>query len=330
MDPWPRFVTDVLARHGVADVRLAADHGISADRFLRRTAREGWERPARGVRVHPAATESVQRSLLTVCRSSSDVAAAAGETAAWLHGLRERPPDPNSVLVRHATRCAQHPEVVQRRARWLRAEDVVELEGVPVLRVPAMLVSSLGTPMPEQRARIIDVIHRGLATDDEVGTLLARIGPVTGKGVLRRTWTELEASRHESVLNLDVRDELHRLGYGPAPGPRRIPTPDGIGVTPDVPLPWWRIGVDPEGDSYHRTREQRRKDRRRVAAYAATDWAHYPIDWRDWHHDRDHVMDGLDDAIVAQQRRGIGVDHPRPRRPGGRRVTARAGRPSRR
>jgi hypothetical protein len=306
MDAWPRFVTAVLERHGVADVHLATEHGISAARYHRRTTREAWSRPVTGVRVHPDAPASVQRDLLTVCRTTADIAAVSREAAAWLHGLQERPPDRPSVVVRHATRGAKFRGVAQHRARWLTPDDVVEVQHVPTLTVAATLLTLCEQPLEQQRARIIDVVHRDLASDDEVVGLLDRVGPVAGKGALRGLWTGLSGHRIESVFNHDVATVLERRGYGPVLDHPPIATADGVDVHPDVALPWCLVAVEPKGDRHHRTREQRRLDRRRDAAVAGTDWITVPVDWRDWHLDQDHVIEALDTAIRGQLRRGLG------------------------
>lgn len=314
MDAWSRFVNGVLGRFGVADPTFAATYGIGANRFYRRTAEEGWDKPVPRVRVHPDAGRSVQRALLVVCSSSADVAAASREAAAWLHGLADRPPRQPTVVGQHATRCRAHGGVRIHRARWLRPDDVVEVDGVPALALPATLLTSAGATERAQRARLIDAVHRGLTTTDEVLARLEAAGPVPGKGLLRALCLDIGHQRLQSIFNHDVREELASLGYGPGPVSLRIPTPDGIGLETDIPLTTWQVDVEPDGDGNHRTREQRRIDRRRDAAFAGTDWVRVPVDWRDWHLDREHVLAAIDAAIEAQRRRGIGRAFPPPRR----------------
>lgn len=314
MDAWARFERACLAWHGVGDVDLARTHGITANRFYERTAREQWGRPLPGIRLHPEAAPSVQQRLVVVCRTSRDVAGASGEAGAWLHGLRPRPPQRSSVLVRHATRCRAHGGVLVRRARWLEPDDVTELDGVPTLGVPALLVSLLDTPPRDQLARLLDAVQRGLTTPDDVLDRLSRIGPVPGKAVLRAHCERAARHRIESVFQAEVATDLARRGYRPERSTRRIDTPDGIGLVIDVPLVDWQVAVEPDGDAYHRTREHRRRDRRREAAFAATDWVRVPVDWRDWELERERVFRTIDDAIEAQRRRGIGASIPPPRR----------------
>lgn len=322
MDPWPRFVAAVLERHGVGCPALATAHGISSRRFFRRAAAEEWASPTSNVRVHPDAPDRVQRELLVACLATRHLAAASHDTAAWLHGLRDRPPEVRTVLAQHDARFTPPKGIAVRRARWLSADDVVEVKGVPVLALPAMFLSSLGTPPDAQRARLIDTLHRGLVTGDQVAARCDEAGPLPGKALLRTEAMRLASLQLESVFQDDVATELARLGYRVDRSPRRLWTPDGVGLQPDITLEDWQVSIETEGDAFHRTREQRRTDRRRMAAYAATSWVPVPIDWRDWQLDRDHTLDAVDDAIEAQRRRGIGTDVEPPRRPRRRRTRA--------
>lgn len=154
------------------------------------------------------------------------------------------------------------------------------------------------------RALLIDGLHRGVVTVDEIVRYLEGVGPVPGKVRLRRLCEDLAGRQVESIFNDEVGAELARLGYPPDRSVRRISTPDGVGLRIDVALPTWQIAVEPVGDTFHRTREARRQDRRRHAAYAGTDWVQVPGDWRDWHLDRAHVLRSIDAAIVRQRRRG--------------------------
>ena len=314
MDPWPALVTATLRRHGVADPDLAEICGISANRFYRRTAREGWDAPAPRVRVHPAAGPSTQRLLLEVCASTGGPAAASHETAAWLHGLRRRPPERSTILTPYSVLLPTRGRVDTRRARWLEDTDLTEIDEVPTLAVPAMFVSLASLPAETLWHRLIDAVHRGLTTPTELLDRLSTVGSVVGRGRLREQCQRLASLRIESRFQDDVAAELERRGYGAQRSTRRIETADGVGLEVDVPLPAWQIAVEPDGDTYHRTREQRRVDRRREAAFAGIDWVRVPIDWRDWHLDREHVIAAIDAAIVAQQRRGIGRSTPLPER----------------
>jgi hypothetical protein len=311
---WTRFEQAARDRHGVADVALATAHDVTRSRFHRRTAREHWRVSRGGVRIHPSVPDSVQQRVTIVTVHTAGLAAASRETAAWLHDLRSRPPDRQHVALAQPYRAERYRDVLIHRARWLRDEDVTAVQGVATLTVPAMLLSSCRTDPSQQRARLIDVLHRGLASADEVLALLERVGPVPGKATLRALCREFGPLTVESIFQDDVATTLLELGYPAERSVSHIDTADGVGLSPDIALLPWLLAIETQGDAFHRTREQRRLDRRKQAAYAGTRWVPYPIDWRDWYDDRDHVLDGLDAAIEVQRQRGIGRDHLPPRR----------------
>lgn len=313
MDLWPEFVAAAVARYGVADVELAEELGIAPHRFYRRTDGEGWRAPAERVRVHPSARPSLQATALSACLSTTAPAAASLEMAAWLHGLRSRPPNRASAISTASTRLPALAGLRTQRARWLCADDIVVIRQVPTLEVPAMLVSLAGRPADQLWGYLIDAVHRRLTTPGEVLERLRTIGPVAGRGRLRELCERLEGQAIESRFQDDVAEELERLGYRPTRSTVAIETPDGIGVTLDIALLDWKVAVEPEGDTFHSTREQRRLDRRRAAAIAGTDWVCVPVDWRDWHRDRPHVLAAIDAAITRQRRRGVGADVESPR-----------------
>jgi hypothetical protein len=308
------FRRAVDARHGVGDVEVAAAHGVSRNLFYRRTSREAWGAPLPRVRTAPDAPRSVQRDLLTVCGATSHLAAASSLTAAWLHGLRPRPPRPATFVVAHGTDLPTLARTSGHRARWLTAEDVTEVDGVPVVTGAALPLSAAHLGHRAVRSLIIDAVFHGSTTATDVLARAAEVGPIEGRGWVVTSAEELRDLLVESVFQDDVAAELERLGYAPDRSTQRIATPDGHGLEVDVPLPRWQVAVEPEGDAFHQTRKQRRADRRRAAAYAGTDWVQVPVDWRDWLDDRPHVLAAIDAAIAGQRRRRLGTAHAPPQR----------------
>lgn len=213
MDPWPAFVAATLARHGVATAGCAARYDISPNRFFTRTAREGWLTTARGVRIHPSSPTSIQQQVLAACLGTSAAAAATGETTAWLHGLRARPPRRSEVAVASTTHGAQVRRVEVRRFRWLGVDDITERDGVPVLLpAPWLLAAGPRTEPARLRARVIDLLHRG---ELDVPQLLDRFdaaGPVPGKRASQQLVLEMSGLRQESIFQATVAEELLRRG----------------------------------------------------------------------------------------------------------------------
>lgn len=314
MSAFADFRRAVGQRHGVGDIRLAVAHGVHPHEFYRDTKAGGWDAPLPGVRIDPDAPPSVQRDLVAVCAATRHLAGASGLAAAWLLSARSRPPRTVTFVVAHGTDIPQLRGTRGRRARWLRPDDVGEVDGVPTLIGPAVAVSASRLAAPMLRALLIDLIFHRICTADDVLERLEDIGPVQGRGTLIAESERLVGRRVESIFQEEVVEELLALGYAPERTTIAIPTPDGIGLTVDVALLPWRVALEPEGDAFHRTRDQRRLDRRRIAAYAGTDWAVVPIDWRDWRDDRPAVLDAIDAAIARQRRFGIGRDVEPPRR----------------
>jgi hypothetical protein len=312
MGDWTEVVQDAARRHRVTSVGRAASLGVSAATFYRRTSEDlGWSTPFPGVRVAPGELPSVQTQVVSLLEAIG-AGGAAGRTGAWLHGLRPYPPDVVEVVVPHGRWRPQRRATYRvRLARWLTEDDVVELDGVPVLAPPALLLSAGRWERRELRALAIDALHRGLADLEQLSARAAAVGPVEGVGNVRELLRELGDRRVESVFHDEVLDVLDRRGYRPARSVTRIATPDRRGLGIDIALPW-NVAVEPEGDAFHRSRAQRRADRRRTAQYAGTDWVPVPVDWHDWMLEHGRVLDAIDAAILAQWARGFGHEAPLP------------------
>lgn len=188
------------------------------------------------------------------------------------------------------------------------------VDEVPTVAPSALPLTLQVTTVDQLQALVIDLVHRRHADASEMLATVERAGPDVGRSTLRSVIADIADRRVESVFQADVVEVLDRLGYAPTRSTRRIATPDGRSVVGDIALEAWRVLIEPEGDRYHRTREQRRLDRRRLAALAATDWAVVPVDWRDWHLERNDVLDAIDLAIARQRRAGIGTHTPVPDR----------------
>jgi hypothetical protein len=308
---WSEIARVAEDRHHVMNVRLAEDLGIDASTFFRRTASEAWVVPFPGVRIAPGKGEDLRPVLVAAIDAADGIAAAAGRTAAWLHGFEQRPPKRLEIVVRHGAAPPEHDLLLVRRSRWLRASDVAEVDAVPTLTGPALALSAASWRADDLRALLIDAAHHGVLDLGDVEQRAKEVGPIAGKGRLRRLAAELAGKRMESIFEDDVRRDLDRRGYRPLPGPEAIETPDGRGLTIDIALPWC-VAVEPEGDAHHRTREQRRADRRRTAQYAGTPWVPVPVDWRDRQLEPERVLSSIDDAVLAQHRAGHGAEVPLP------------------
>jgi hypothetical protein len=311
MTSWAVVSRDAATRHHVASVARAAELGLGASSFYEGAARDGWSRPFPGTRVAPG-KEGDLKTILVAATDTMPAAAASGRTAAWLHGLTMGPPRTLEVLIPHGCSARKHERLAFRRSRWFEpAVDVVDVDAVPTLGGSALALTWAALGPAELRALLIDAAHRGIVDLDVLGDRLAGLGSFPGRARLRRLAVDLARSRIESSFEDDVRGDLERRGYRPAARPTPIATPDGRGLTVDIALPWY-VAVEPEGDRFHRTREQRRADRRRLAQYAGTPWVPVPVDWRDWQLEPGRVRAAIDAAVLSQVRAGWGREVPLP------------------
>jgi hypothetical protein len=301
---WNAFVRDCRDRYGVATAAHARKQGVAESTFYRRTRREAWLEPYPGVRTAPWVEPSPYTDLSALLHAAGDGAAATGATAAWLHGLHDVPRR-LEIALPHGRRVPVGAERRVRRHRWLRDDDLVVVQKLAVLRIPAMTLTLANRPPTELRAVVIDALHRDLIDLPAIGARLGAVGPIPGRRLLAQILHELADREVESIFHDIVLDELARRGYRPGRTPVYVATPDGQGVHPDIPLSDWLIAIEVEGDRFHRTRTQRAADRRKASQYAGTDWLTLEIDWWEWMGNRNHFLEALDAAILAQVRRGV-------------------------
>lgn len=304
MDAWNRFVARIAPR-GISTPADARAVGLSESTYHRRTGLERYSRPYHGVRRAPWASNDPETDLAAVIAACPPGSAAAGRTAAWLQGLDGRRVSFDIVVpsTRRIPALGRHRA---RRVSWLEPDDVGEVKGLPCLRVPATVVSRRREPAHRLRPYIIDAVHQGLTTIDAIIERVSRVPNVARLVGLGALLEDLAGRAPESIFHDLVLTDLEHRGYPVDPTPRSIATPDGRGVTCDIAIPAFHVALEPEGDRWHHTRDQRRNDRRRAGQYAGTDWVDVPIDWSDWHDRRPWVYETIDAAILAQFQRGLG------------------------
>lgn len=308
MSSWSRFIRRVAAHGGVATPGDARAVDLPVATYHRRTRAEGWNAPFPGVRVAPWAPQGPRTLVGAALAACHDTAAAAGMTALWLEGLAQAPP-PVHLVIPHGARVPPVRDSSIRivRCRWLRADDVVVRDGIARLRPEVLPVSLAGHPRPVVMGAFIDLVQAGRTTPDRVLSRLVDVGPIRGRAELIAMAHELGGKRPESWFHDLVLNSLRDRGYPVHPAPRRVETPDGRGMLGDIPMPAFRVILDPQGDTYHRSISVRRADRRRVAQIAGTDHVLVPIDWRDWHLRQAWVLDTIDAAVLRQLRAGYGA-----------------------
>lgn len=348
MDPLRRHLRRCRGTAGVSSRARASEEGVHPSTWNRYVARECWARPYEGIAIAPWAPDLDAAALAAVALAHGG--AASGPTARWLHGLGPRPPRlevtiPHARSVRavapdpapppppgpgaddearradHAARravaegrrwLARCRRIRVRRCRWLCSDDVVIVRGVPTL-APAATALTIAAGHPEQlRPYLIDARHARRVDLDEVRDRLRAVGSLRGRHLVVRTLDELADRHPESILHDEVLTHFEGRGYRPSRAPTTLPTPRGRDVPADIPLRDWKVVIEIEGDLYHRDRAARRRDRDKQSAYASSEWVLIVVDSQIWAEDRERVEADVDAAILAQRRRGIGVDAPLP------------------
>lgn len=305
---WNRLIAYLAERGGVGTPADARANGVPEATWHRRTRHEQWARPCLGVRVAPWAPTGRVTDLRAAIAACRGLGVAAGRTALWLDDLADEP-HVLEVVVPDGVRIpgSLPPRTRVRGARWLTPGDAQVVDHLPRLRPEALVVSLARVGRSALQAAVIDLVQAGRTTPDRVLERLATVGPIRGRGDLEAVLLDLGGKRPESWFHDIVLTELEHRGYPAERHPAAIDTPDGRGVSTDISIAAFQVGMDLQGDRYHRSRRARRNDRRRIAQVAGTTWVFTPVDWRDWHLRREWVFETLDAAILRQFRAGIGT-----------------------
>ena len=309
---------------------------MHARTWRRRTRVEGWAAPYPGVRIAPWAADGLAPAIAATLAAHPG-SALCGQASRWWRGLGGEPRSAEvEILVPHGrerrvVRPAQEPHGLDdreqrrwlrrcerirvRRCRWLTAADVETVSGLRLVtaEVDAILLAAAGPAV--LRAYLVDARHAGWLDLAGLERRLETVGPVPGRRLLLSQVEALLDREPESPFHDRVLDELLSGGYHPEPRPVEIRTPLGRDLWPDIALPRWQVAVELDGDSYHRDRVQRRRDRDRLVAYASTSWRLVVVDWQSWHEDRPGVFAAIDAAIEVQRHLGIGAEHRAPGAP---------------
>lgn len=263
-EPHPSIAAVARTQHGILTRRQLIAAGTSL-RTVQRRARAGDLIPV-GVRTYrlasaPATTRS---AVLAACLDRDAVAS--HRTALWLHGLL---PEPTQIEVSvtkgrpNRTSLADGSPLVIRTTTNLPADDVVTIDGIPVLNV-ARSVLGAAALVPEEMSQeeLIEVVASAIETGKaSLSWLRWMLDQRRCRG--RNGVTAMEAA-------LDVRSALgptdswlerRFLALVDEAGlPRpvvqcRVPRGDGVPARVDFLYPGPRVVIETLGYDYHRTPE---------------------------------------------------------------------------
>lgn len=235
-----------------------------------------------GVYRHAAVARGRRGSLLAAAFAAGPAAVVSHRSAAWLHGLRDRPGAPPEVLVPGDGHVRVRGAVVH-RSDTLDLADFSTLEGIPVTAVPRTLLDE-GAVLPRFRleadleAALLG--HRCQLGDLwEVTTRLAGKGR-SGVGALRALVEARSPSTPalESALELAVLQLLRRHGFPEPVRQQVVALALGRIARLDLAWPELLIGIEAEGRRWH-TGTAFERDLARRNALTEAGWRLFHYGW---------------------------------------------------
>lgn len=156
------FFTFLRTHHGVATSASARDHGITWHRERRLVEQGVLDRPAHRV-VRSTSHPETWRQRCRIATLSAGNGVISHGAAARLHGLDGFRDHPRVDLLCRKGSWPGHPGVVVTHfTRGLTVDDIVEIDGIPVLDVPATLALLRPHGGDEMTTRaIVSAITRG-------------------------------------------------------------------------------------------------------------------------------------------------------------------------
>ncbi|MGB2710212.1 MAG: DUF559 domain-containing protein, partial [Conexibacter sp.] len=271
--PHPDAIIAVLAgrQHGVVARRQLLAAGITPSMLNARLA------AARLVRIHPGVYAPGHRHLrregfwLAAVLAAGPAAVLSHRDAAALHAIR--PANGTRIDVSTtAERCSTRTLRIHAR-RWLDADDVVAVEGIPVTTVERTLVDLAEVLDAAGLAKALSEAERANVLD--VRRLAATLGRTRGRRGAghRRIRAALDEHRHLGVtLTRSELEDRFLLALAAHGVPRPHMNRQIAGYEIDASWPQARLAVELDGFAHHRHRRAFARDRAKGNALARAGW----------------------------------------------------------
>ena len=288
-------LTSALAAGG--GVVLARDHPQLRRQLSRAAASRELVRVMRGVYVVPGA-EDDPAFMVQVVQEVWPDAVFTGETAAWLNGMVDQPPD-----VVTAVRPGRPIRTGHFRVGRARLPDELWVERDSGLRVLTQVMTAVDV-IPRLGARLVDLLMR---KSRDVPALLRRFeramalsghrpGNQRRRAVLSRTttnpWSELERILHDLLEAAGITGWLanHPVRAGETQ------------VFLDVAFPDQLLCVEVDGFTHHSSREAFERDRSRGNLLVLEGWQVLRFTWRVLTEEPQRVIDQIRQALSGWAR----------------------------
>ena len=207
MGDWAGLFEYARKRHHTLRLTDGVQFGISADTLRKRTVRERWERPYPGVVWLPGSVPGFWRTSAGVLASLPCCEAAlACRTAAYAHGVIDRPTPLTEVVQPHGRYVPRRRLLTVRSSRTLVEDDVVEI-GALRCTTPARTLADLAGVLEAKALRpiVIDAVQRRIVTLEQLTATCASLPRGIARSRLRQVLEGLAATpggeRHRQQLH---------------------------------------------------------------------------------------------------------------------------------
>lgn len=274
-----RILADLAARqHGVFTTQDARDAKLSHGQIDRRSAKL-WVPMHAGVFRMPGTSATWKASLIAACMAAPTLSAISHRSAAALYELPGGRTDVSELTCKRWLR-AQHPDIIVHESRRFGADDVHEVDGIPVMRPERVLLDLAGIrPHPRYLEAVVQAARRKrLLTFESTKATFdqhARRG-VRGVRALRivlDSW-DPDSRPTESEMETLLIQVLRKHGLPEPTAQFEVLDAHGQFVARvDAAFPAWRIAIEYDSkqehsDEFQIARDDRRRNRILGAGYA--------------------------------------------------------------
>jgi very-short-patch-repair endonuclease len=303
MDPDAAAAARAAEQHGMLTRTDARAAGLTPRQIRHRVRTGRWTEVRPGIYLLGGVGFGPMQRLLGATWATRGCASHL--SAAWLHGLVERPPlRPEVTSAR--TESAHRAGIRLHRTDDLEAVDVVRCRGVVVTGVARTCIDLGDRMTADQLERVVDrALHRGLT---QVDPLVERFWGLARRGrpgiaTARQVLTRLDPAipPTESDLETMLCEVLRRRGL-PMPVRQHEVVVGGRRVRLDLAYPELRVAIEGDGFAFHGSRLAFEADRERQNALVVAGWVVLRFTWRQICNRPDWVADQVATTLAQAGR----------------------------
>jgi very-short-patch-repair endonuclease len=198
------------AQHGAFSIQQALASGVSKSTIWARVAGGLYRQAAQGVLVYSGSPQTWRQQVVVAALSEGGVAAASHRTAAYLHGLVDRP-GPTIHIVTQRWLRRRRSDIGVHESNDLTDDDITEIDGIPVTDATRTVVD-LGATSPYLVSGALGRALRSRQTDlEQLDSFVARVARRgrRGVGVIRPLIADRRQS--ERLTESELEDRFMRI-----------------------------------------------------------------------------------------------------------------------